>query len=90
MSKIFDYRAILSKNMVIEAKITYHDLRGSHVGDGSVRVPLDSQCVTGYVLADNGDQAKERAIAEVKQRYPGELGYGNHENVAVEERKEMY
>lgn len=79
---LYTYVAILSKTVLIKGKITYTDTR-QRTGDCTIGVPLDSECVTGHVLAEHANQAKVHAIALLKRDYPAERHYGNHENVTV-------
>jgi hypothetical protein len=74
---LYNYVAIIAKTTVVDGKVTHIDKR--KVGD----VPLDSQAVTGQVLAGGDDLAKRAAIAELKRQYPEEQGYKNHDNVQV-------
>lgn len=82
--RFFNYRAILTKQFIMQGKVTYTDNRTSN---GTISLPLDSQCVVGVVLAENNEKAKEYAIVDVQKMYPAERGYSNYDNVAIEEQE---
>jgi hypothetical protein len=83
--KLYLYNAMLSKTMMMQGKITDTD---NHVSQCMVGLPLGSEYVTGHVLAENREAAKHQAIAMLKNAYPVERHYGNHENVRVAEMEE--
>jgi hypothetical protein len=76
--KLYLYTAILHKQVLVQGKVTFTDKQAS------AGRPLDSQCVQGYVAADHPKTATKHATDEVKQQYPSEQGYKQHENVRVE------
>lgn len=79
---LYVYTAILSKTMVMKGKITFRDTR-QRTNDCTMEVPLDSECVSGHVLAEHANQAKVHAVELLKRDYPAERHYSNHENVVV-------
>lgn len=85
---LYVYTAILSKTMVMKGKITFRDTR-QRTNACTSGVPLDSECVTGHVLAEHADQAKVHAIELMKRNYPAERHYSNHENVVVRPVEEV-
>jgi hypothetical protein len=82
---LYAYIAILSKTLWMAGTITFTDKRASR---GTFGLPLDSQCVTGHVLAENEGDAKQVAVATLKRAFPTEQHYGDHENVSVQQVRE--
>jgi hypothetical protein len=85
---LYAYTAILSKTMLAKGKVTYTDTR-QRTGDCVIGVPLDSECVTGHVLAEHANQAKAYATESLKRDFPIERHYSNHENVTVRPVEEV-
>lgn len=82
---MYTYTAILFKTMVMQGKITYTDKR---VQSATMEIPLDSVCVTGHVLGQNRDEAKQAAISLVQREYPEERGYKYHDNIVIKEQRD--
>lgn len=85
MMNMYVYTAILYKTMVTQGKVTFTDKR---VQSATMEIPLDSVCVTGHVLGQTRDEAKQHAISLVKREYPEEQGYKHHDNIVVREVSE--
>jgi len=80
--RVYEYRAIVAKRVILRGTVSYTDNRS---GIGFISMPLDSRCITGFVLGETEMLAQVAAIKELKQRYPEECGYVVPETCHVEE-----